>query len=140
MSILRSWTRFGIRLRKRRTLNAQRRISEFSIGRWTFSVRSLLLLTLRSYSPPDVDFDQRAFGHLGPRGAAHGAGDFDAAPEKRGARRGVWRWGKGKYFRSADDQCAGEIHCLAGWFFFPAHLRIVDLVFAQKRGQRRAAP
>src|SRR5204863_58672 len=71
----------------------QRRMSEFSIGRWMFSVRSLLLLTLRSYSPPDVDFDQRAFGHLGPRGAAHGAGDFDAAPEKRGARRGVWRWG-----------------------------------------------
>src|SRR5437762_7971014 len=114
MPILRSWTRFGQKLRKRRTSNAewragprdiegkatrvgasefQRRMSEFSIGRWMFSVRSLLLLTLRSYSPPDVDFDQRAFGHLGPRGADHGAGDFDAAPEKRGARRGVRRWG-----------------------------------------------
>ena len=65
-------------------------------------------------------------GALRARGAAHGARNSDATPEKRRLGRGVWRGGHGKHFRRANHQRFGEVHLVARRYFLRAHLCIID--------------
>ena len=88
---------------------------------------------------PDVDLDQCFIDDLVHCRAAHGAGDFDAAAKERGLGRGVWRRHDGKHFRRANDQCAGEIHRLAGRIFFRSHVYLVDLVRKENERRQRVA-
>ena len=83
---------------------------------------------------PDEFADQSVSGALRACVAAHGAGDPDATAKERRPGCGIWRRGHGKYFWSTDDQCAGEIHDLAGWHFLRTHPWVVDPLCAPKHG------
>ena len=85
-------------------------------------------------SRPDEFADQSVSGALRAGVADHGPGDPDATAKERRLGCGIWRRGHGKHFWSTDDQCAGEIHDLAGGHFFRADAWGVDPLCAPKHG------
>ena len=104
---------------------------------WTLDV--CFCFGFRDIPRPDVDPDQFAPRRLGNGGVTHGAGDPDAAAEKRRARRGIWWGGDGKYFRCTNHKRAREIHGLARGDFFRSDVCVVDPLCAQERGRECAA-
>jgi hypothetical protein len=86
---------------------------------------------------PDEPPDRCPSSALRARGAAHDAGDFDAAAKERRLGRGIWRGGHGKYFWRTNHKRAGEVHGLDGWRFFCADLCLIDPLCPQEHGGRQ---
>ncbi len=97
-------------------------MTSISLTRFVIRLSSFSL----DIADPDEHPAQSLPRDLRARGAAHGACDFDATPEKRGLGRGIWRGGYGKHFRRANHQRAGEVHRLARWHFFRHNLYTID--------------
>src|SRR5437660_10845042 len=129
-----SWTRFGIRLRKRPTL----KFLNWTLGveRWTLGV--CFYFGLRDIPCSNEPPDQSAVGVFCSGGAAHGARDLDATPKERRLGRGSWRGRHGEHFRRANVERVGEFHDLAGWHCLRPHVWVVGFVCASghRRGER----
>src|SRR5206468_7171548 len=46
----------------------------------------------------------------------------------------------GEHFRRANHECAGEVHHVADWNIFRAHVRTVGALFAPQRSQQLLSP
>lgn len=107
-----------------------------NVGDSSFVIRHLAAILAALHADPN-QFPARA---LRADRAFDGAGHSDATAQKRGPWSGIWRRGDGEHFWRSNHQCAGEVHRLAGGDVFPAHVRVVDLVFAQNQPGHGSAP